>query len=93
MGLAELVYNVYGKMKANKKSGSISLVLHGSVLLKNDIIKNKLLERLMTDMTENSDLGKDSQEKPELKLASAKNDAAHGAAGLAILARAEAVSD
>ncbi len=93
LGLAELVYNVYGKMKANKKSGSISLVLHGSVLLKNDIIKNKLLERLMTDMTENSDLGKDSQEKPELKLASAKNDAAHGAAGLAILARAEAVSD
>ncbi len=82
-GLTELVYNVYGKMKANKKSGSIPLVLHGSVLLKNELIKKKLLEKLMADIEKTNDF--DSQEKLELKLVSAKNDAVHGAAELAKL--------
>lgn len=88
LGLSELVYNVYGKMKEKKGSAGIPLVLHGSVLLKNEAIRKKLLEKLLPDLQDTGSVFGDGKKKDGLWIAHAKNDAVHGAVGLAKLVRA-----
>lgn len=81
--LSCLVLTVFNKMRGQERKEAVLLVLHGSVLKKNELIREKFLKALEENWKQKAVLDGGDRRALPIRLADAKTDAVHGAVDLA----------